>query len=203
MGISNPKLILASASPARLSLLQNAGFAPIVCPSDFDESQIQLSHPEELVQTLALRKAETVAALQADGLVLGCDSVLVVGGEIHGKPADEAEAIARWQRMRGQIGDLYTGHALIDKYQQRTLVRCQVTRVHFAEISDRQIAEYIATGEPLACAGCFAIDGRGGLFIEKLVGCHSNVIGLSLPLWRQMLNELGYAIADFWQSVDN
>lgn len=197
MGI--PPFVLASASPARRRLLQSAGIEPIVCVSDFDESQIQLSDPESLVQTLAQRKAETVAGQFESALILGCDSVLLVDGEIYGKPDNPTEAIARWQKMRGNVGDLYTGHALIDQSQSRTLVRCQVTRVYFAQISDRQIEAYVAIGEPLKCAGCFALEGRGGLFVEKLEGCHTNVIGLSLPLLRQMLDQLGYDVTDFWQ----
>jgi septum formation protein len=197
MGV--PQFVLASASPARRKLLQNAGIEPIVRQSDFDESQVQLSDPAALVQILAQRKAETVASQFPDALILGCDSVLSVNGEIHGKPASVSEAIARWQIMRGNVGDLYTGHALIDTKQGKTLVQLQVTRVYFADVSDRQIAAYVATGEPLKCAGCFALEGRGGLFVEKLEGCHSNVIGLSLPLLRRMLGELGYDVTDFWQ----
>ncbi len=200
MGVKSvPIFVLASASPARRRLLQNAGIEPVVCQSDFDESQIQLSDPLELVQTLALHKAQTVVGQFNDALVLGCDSVLSIRGEIHGKPANSEEAIARWKQMRGTVGDLYTGHALIDVSQDKTLVRCGITRVYFADISDACIAAYVATGEPLKCAGCFALEGRGGLFVEKLEGCHSNVIGLSLPLLRQMLSELGYEATDFWQ----
>ena len=190
--------VLASASPARRRLLQTAGIEPIVRVSDFDESQIKLSDPKQLVNTLAQCKAEVVAAEFESALIMGCDSVLFVNGEIYGKPVDAAEAIARWQKMRGQIGELYTGHALIDLSQNQTLVRCQVTRVYFAQISDRAIEAYVATGEPLKCAGGFALEGRGGLFVEKLEGCHSNVIGLSLPLLRQMLADLGYDVIDFW-----
>lgn len=190
--------VLASASPARRRLLQTAGIEPIVRVSDFDESQIKLSDPKQLVNTLAQCKAEAVMAEFESALIIGCDSVLFVNGEIYGKPADATEAIARWQKMRGQIGELYTGHALIDLSQNRTLVRCQVTRVYFAQISDRAIEAYVATGEPLKCAGGFALEGRGGLFVEKLEGCHSNVIGLSLPLLRQMLADLGYDVIDFW-----
>lgn len=197
MGV--PTFVLASASPARRRLLQNAGIEPVVRQSDFDESQVQLSDPVPLVETLALRKAQTVANQLSDALVLGCDSVLSVGGEIHGKPANPEEAIARWQQMRGTVGVLYTGHALIDLSQDKTLVRCGITKVYFANVSDHAIAAYVATKEPLNCAGCFALEGRGGLFVEKLEGCHSNVIGLSLPLLRQMLGELGYDVTDFWQ----
>ncbi|WP_026730911.1 Maf family protein [Fischerella sp. PCC 9605] len=196
MGI--PQFILASASPARRRLLQTAGIEPIVYPSDFDESQVKLNDPAQLVQTLAQRKAETVAPQFPSGLIMGCDSVLAVNGEIHGKPKNAEEAYQRWQMMRGNIGDLYTGHALIDLSHNRTLVKCQVTRVYFASIGDRTIDAYVATGEPLKCAGAFALEGRGGLFVEKLEGCHSNVIGLSLPLLRQMLVELGYEVTDFW-----
>ena len=198
MGI--PTFVLASASPARRKLLQNAGIEPIVSISDFDESQVEVSDPALLVQILAQSKAETVAAQFPDALILGCDSVLAIDGEIHGKPGDANEAIARWQKMRALVGDLYTGHALIDTKQSKTLVQLQVTRVYFADVSTSQIAAYVATGEPLKCAGCFALEGRGGLFVEKLEGCHSNVIGLSLPLLRRMLGELGYDVTDFWQS---
>lgn len=199
MGI--PTFVLASASPARRRLLQSAGIEPVVCVSDFDESQIQLSDLESLVQTLAQRKAETVAAQFESALILGCDSLMLVNGEIYGKPDSPESAIARWQKMSGQVGELYTGHALIDLSHRRTLIRCQVTRVYFAQMSDRAIKAYVATGEPLKCAGCFALDGRGGLFVEKIEGCHSNVIGLSLPLLRQMLDQLGYDITDFWQEA--
>lgn len=175
-----------------------AGIEPIICPSDFDESQVQVADPVVLVQTLAQGKADTIAAQRTGSLIMGCDSVLAIAGEIHGKPINPAEAIVRWQQMRGNVGELYTGHVLIDQTQHKTLARCQVTRVHFAALTDRQIQAYVATGEPLKCAGSFALEGRGGLFIEKLEGCHTNVIGLSLPLLRQMLMDLGYDPTDFW-----
>jgi septum formation protein len=212
-----PKFVLASASPARRQLLQGAGIEPVVIKSNFDESQVtivspakaaprksslvQVSNPLELVQTLAYYKAKTVVSqLEEPALILGCDSVLVLAGEVFGKPTDAAEAIARWQQMRASFGELYTGHALIDLSQNTTLVRYQVTGVYFADISDRQIQAYVATGEPLQCAGGFALEGKGGIFVDKLEGCHTNVIGLSLPLLRQMLSALGYDISDFWHS---
>lgn len=199
-----PTFILASASPARRRLLQNIGIDPVVRQSNFDESLVQLTNPADLVNTLALHKVERVTAQLAGEMpppwvALGCDSVLALQGEIHGKPADAQEAIARWQQMRGQVGELYTGHALVDGKTGQSLVRCQVTRVYFASITDRQIEAYVATREPLNCAGCFALEGKGGLFVEKLEGCHSNVIGLSLPLLRQMLTSLNYDVTDFWQ----
>ncbi|MEC4805858.1 MAG: nucleoside triphosphate pyrophosphatase [Jaaginema sp. PMC 1079.18] len=193
-----PPLILASASPARKQLLQLAGIEALACRSDFDESQVKNRDPEALVTELARCKAEIVASRFDNALVLGCDSVLAIDGEIHGKPESPEVAIARWRKMRGQQGKLYTGHALLDTCQSRKVVRCGVTTVTFAQVSDREIEAYVASGEPLNCAGCFAIDGKGGLLIEGLEGCHSNVIGLSLPLLRQMLAELGYSVADFW-----
>jgi septum formation protein len=197
--MQRPKVVLASASSARHQLLKSIGVEPVVHQSNFDESQIQISDYAELVKTLAYRKAKIVAEqLQESALVLGCDSLLALAGEVYGKPTDAAEAILRWQSMRGQSGDLCTGHALIDLYQNQTLVRVQITKVYFANLSDRQIQAYVATGEPLHCAGGFALDGKGGLFVEKIEGCPSNVIGLSLPLLRQMLSELGYSITDFW-----
>lgn len=196
------KLILASASTARRRLLENAGIFAKICPSDFDESLVKLTNPVELVNTLAEQKALTVSQSisqeKESYLVLGCDSLLVVEGQIHGKPKDEKEAFSRWQMMRGKIGQLYTGHALIHSQKQSSLTHCQITQVHFSHVSDQEIQAYINTGEPLQCAGCFALEGKGGLFIEKIVGCQSNVIGLSLPLFRQMLQQLGYSFSDFW-----
>ena len=214
-----PPLVLASASPARKRLLQTAGIEPLVFPSQFDEEQIQITDPDQLVQVLAEGKARaTMQALweqpdqvpsgffsRSAGLILGCDSILAIHGEIHGKPKDPEEAIARWKLMCGQVGELFTGHALIQPYTENgtlmpypPIVRTQITRVFFAEVTDRQIEAYIATEEPMKCAGCFALEGRGSLFVEKIEGCHTNVIGLSMPLLRQMLSEWGYDVTDFW-----
>lgn len=195
-----PLFVLASASPARLRLLQIAGIEPIVRVSDFDESQVKSRNTEELVQTLAKCKAQTVASQFDDALILGCDSVLEIHGEVYGKPESADEAIARWQRMRGQKGFLYTGHVLIDRRQNQQISRCAITVVHFASIDDRAIEDYVNSGEPLKCAGSFALEGKGGLFVDRIDGCHSNVIGLSLPLFRQMLVDLGYNVTDFWRS---
>lgn len=192
------QFVLASASPARRRLLQGAGLNPIVHVSNFDESQIQAEDPAALVEALAIAKAETVAAQRQNALILGCDSVLLVQGEIFGKPASPEEAIARWQAMRGDHGILYTGHALIDQTQNRTTIRHGTTKVYFANVDDAAIRAYVASGEPLQCAGCFALEGKGGLFIDKIEGCHTNVIGLSLPLLRQMLAELGYDVSKIW-----
>lgn len=192
------KFVLASASPARLKLLKMVGIEPIVATSNFDESQINLTDPVALVNTLARKKAETVAQNYPDALILGCDSVLVVNDDIYGKPDNPEMAIARWQQMRGKMGKLYTGHALINNLQGRIITRCGITEVYFANIDDETIKAYVATGEPLQCAGSFALEGKGGLFVSGLKGCHSNVIGLSLPLLHQMLAECNYQVTDFW-----
>lgn len=194
----NINFVLASASPARRRLLQSVGINPLICVSNFDESQIRLTDPIALVEKLAQSKAEVILNQVQDSLILGCDSVLVIDNEIHGKPRDPAEAFTRWQQMRGNRGTLYTGHALIDQRQTKTVVRCGITQVYFGRVSDAQIQAYIATGEPLACAGCFALEGKGSALVDKIEGCHSNVIGLSLPLLRSMLAELSYDLSDHW-----
>ena len=200
MSASLPSFILASASPARRRLLEIAGIYPTICKSDFDESSVQIEDPVELVNTLAIKKAEVVrnSYLNHHAVILGCDSVLSFAGEIYGKPESADIAIARWQEMRGQIGLLYTGHSLIDVTNNKSITRCATTKVYFANISDRTIREYVATQEPLNCAGSFALEGKGSFFIEKIEGCHSNVIGLSMPLLAVMLSELGYSVTDFW-----
>lgn len=195
---SKVKFVLASASPARLKLLRMVGIEPTVCKSDFDEDSIQIEDAAELVTTLARCKGETVAPRFKDALVLGCDSVLTVNDRIYGKPDSPQIAIARWRGMRGKMGKIYTGHALIDLKQQRQIIKCGVTKVYFADISDRTIEAYVGTGEPLKCAGSFALEGKGGMFVEKIEGCHSNVIGLSLPLLYQMIDKLGYTATSFW-----
>ncbi|MDJ0723844.1 MAG: nucleoside triphosphate pyrophosphatase [Prochloraceae cyanobacterium] len=198
--MSPPDFVLASASVARRKLLRMAGIEPIICPSNFDESRVKSTDPKILVQTLALRKATTVSSQYSKALILGCDSVLAIEDRIYGKPNSPATAIARWQEMRGREGLLYTGHALIDSGANQEVLRCGITKVYFANISDREIAAYVATSEPLKCAGSFALEGQGGLFVEKIDGCHTNVIGLSLPLLRTMLADLGYQVTDFWQN---
>ncbi|WOD39443.1 nucleoside triphosphate pyrophosphatase [Nodosilinea sp. E11] len=192
-----PQFVLASASKARRVLLVGAGIHPFVYPSNFDEDQVKVTDPPTYVATLARCKAELVAPQFPSALVMGCDSVMAFNGRIYGKPDDKEDAIARWQKMRGQMGEIHTGHALIAP-DGRTLVHSAVTRVYFANIDDATIAAYVNTGEPLACAGAFSSDGKGALMIEKIEGCHSNVIGLSLPLLRTMLEELGYRATDFW-----
>lgn len=193
-----PKFVLASASTARLKLLKMIGIEATVHSSNYDESLVNLTNVADLVNTLAWKKAETVAHFFPSALVLGCDSVLEIEGEIYGKPDNPDIAIKRWQKMRGKIGKLYTGHALINTETQAKVIQWAMTQVYFADIDDSLIKAYVATEEPLKCAGNFALEGKGGVFIDKIIGCHSNVIGLSLPLLRKMLEDLNFQVTDFW-----
>lgn len=197
ISMADIQFVLASASVARRNLLIDAGIQPFVCPSNFDEDQVVISDPRELVQVLARGKAEAVAPQFSNALVLGCDSVLAIDNIIYGKPESKQEAIDRWKAMRGGSGELLTGYALIAPGKE-PLVRYRMTKVFFADVSDYEIRAYIATGEPMHCAGAFATDGKGSMFVEKIEGCHTNVVGLSIPLLRQMMDELGYRAIDFW-----
>ncbi len=198
--MSHPVFVLASASPTRKTILENAGIQPIVRVSHFDEDAIQVSDPTSLVLTLAQCKAKVVLSqvsqefAEQNALIMGCDSIMYLNGIVYGKPDTKQIAIATWQKMRGNYCELYTGHCLIDTKTQRTVMRYGVTKVYFADATDAEIASYVDSGEPLCCAGCFTLEKLGGLLIEKIEGCHTNVLGLSLPILRQMLTELGYCI---------
>ena len=196
--------MLASASPARRATLRQAGVEPAVVVSGVDESQLDGLPAEELALQLAELKCAAVAdgprlPLDAD-LVLGCDSVLEREGRILGKPADAEEAVARWRAMRGRQGVLHTGHCLRDVATGHVAAATASTTVHFAALSDDEIAAYVATGEPLHVAGGFTVDGLGGPFVTRIEGDHHNVVGLSLPLLRELVAELGHSWTDLWAS---
>jgi septum formation protein len=195
-------LLLASASPARRRLLQQAAIPHRVQVSGVDEEAIAAAaacrDPRQLVQRLAEAKAAAVVALGAAAPggrpghpVLGCDSVLEFEGEVFGKPGDAAQASRRWRRMAGRWGELHTGHCLLrgENPLAAPLLATVTTRVLFAALTEVEIEAYVASGEPLLCAGGFALEGRGGLMVERIEGCFSNVIGLSLPLVRRWLVE--------------
>jgi septum formation protein len=197
-----PMLVLASASPARRRLLEQAAIPHRVVVSGVDEDAIAHPEPDLLVQQLARAKAAAVAERHHQGgevgdgellgPVLGCDSLLLFEGEVFGKPVDAEQATARWRRMAGGSASLLTGHCLIDAAApdgSRERLATVATRLWFARVNEAEIRAYVATGEPLQCAGGFALEGRGGALVERIDGCFSNVIGLSLPLLRRWLAE--------------
>lgn len=237
--MSTPTLVLASASPGRLSTLRRAGLDPAVIVSGVDEDAELIRardaygplEPADAPLVLARAKAEAVASLIEKGqpqtapgtsddgsapagtptsadparsLVLGCDSMLELDGEVDSKPADAADAVRRWRRMRGRTGTLHTGHWLVDLRDDEhggtgaTLGATASTVVHFADVTDEEIEAYVATGEPLHVAGAFTTDGLGGAFVRGIEGDHHTVVGVSLPLLRSLLADCGVRWTDLW-----
>lgn len=191
------RLVLASASAGRLKVLRGAGFDPDVRVSGVDESAVT-GTGYEMVLELATLKARAVAATQADALVIGCDSLLELDGEVLGKPSGAEEATARWKAMRGRSGQLLTGHCVIDATTGASAADVGSTTVRFGSPSDAEINAYVATGEPLHVAGAFTLDGRSGAFLDGIDGDAGNVIGISLPLLRVLLAKLDVSLVDLW-----
>ena len=174
-----PTFVLASASPARLATLRSAdlavGLAELKCRAVLERDEV----PE-------------------GALVLGCDSVLELDGEALGKPGSPEEATQRWAAMRGRSGVLRTGHCLRDTASGEERSVTASTTVHFASPSDEEVAAYVDRGEPLHVAGAFTVDGLGGAFVRGIEGDHHNVVGVSLPVLREMVGELGHRWTDLW-----
>jgi septum formation protein len=191
-------LVLASGSSARLRLLREAGFDPIVEVSGISENGIEADDTSSLVRTLAERKADAVSLRTGDAVVIACDSLFEFDGIVHGKPESVAEARGWLHSMRGRSGTLYTGHCVIDGSSGTRAVGVAATQVRFADTTDEEIEAYLATGEAMAAAGAFTLDGRSAPFVDGVEGDPSNVIGLSLPLLRRLLGELGIAVTDLW-----
>jgi septum formation protein len=196
------RLVLASASPARLQLMRQAGLAPEVVVSGIDESAITSPRVAELVALLSAAKAQAVARNERDALVVAADSLLEFRGEALGKPADVEDARSRWQRMAGRSGTLHTGQAVLDVRGGTVTARdvgVTSTVVHFASPSRAEIEAYLATGEPLAVAGAFTLDGLGAPFVRRVEGDPAAVVGLSLALLRTQFLALGLSITDLWR----
>jgi septum formation protein len=203
------RLVLASASPARLGVLRSAGIDPLVEVSDVDEDALLTAHadeaPEKKVTLLASAKATAVARrvgdTHPDALVVGCDSMLLLDGELAGKPGDAESARLRWAAMAGRTGELVTGHTVLrlaDGEIDRVAEGHAVTGVRFAEPTPEELDAYLASGEPLHVAGAFTLDGLGGWFVEGIDGDPSNVIGISLPLLRRLLGGVGVGPVQLW-----
>jgi septum formation protein len=192
------RVVLASASPARLAVLRAAGLEPSVIVSGVDEDAYSADTTDELVALLAGAKAAVVAAGQSEGLVIGCDSLLDLNGVALGKPPSADSAAARWKDMRGRSGTLYTGHCVIDASTGKQAAAVGATTVRFGTPTDEEILSYVQTGEPLNMAGAFTIEGLGGWFVESIEGDHNNVIGISLPLLRSLFAEFGVTIPALW-----
>jgi septum formation protein len=197
------RVVLASQSPARLATLRAAGLDPEVVVSGVDESTVDPTDPEHLSVELARLKAEAVTPrVEGRALVLGCDSVLELDGEVHGKPGSADLARERWRRMRGRSGVLHTGHCVVDTGTGHQVARAARTVVHFADVRDDEVEAYVGSGEPLEVAGAFTIDGLGGAYVTGIEGDPHTVVGISLPLLRDMVGELGFAWHQLWRQAD-
>lgn len=194
------RLVLASASPARLGLLTQAGFAPEVIVSGIDEEAYSADSLHGLVLALAEAKAEAVAARPeaAGAVVIAGDSLLDVDGEVHGKPVSIEHARLRLTRLRCRSAVLRTGHCVIDTATGRRSSDVASTEVIFGDYTDEELEAYLRTGEALHVAGSFTLDGRSAPFLAGIVGDHGNVIGLSLPLFRRLLGDVGLTVMDLW-----
>jgi septum formation protein len=198
-------MVLASGSPARLATLRAAGLDPAVLTSGIDEDAVAATladaTPARVAAVLSAAKCAAVAGVlraPAPTLVVGCDSLLELEGEGYGKPADADAAVALWRRMRGRTGVLHTGHCvrLLPAGDERQAVAS--TTVHFADVSDAEVEAYVLSREPLAVAGAFTLDGLGGAYVRGVEGDPHNVVGISLPLLRDLVADLGTPWHTLW-----
>lgn len=196
---THPQIVLASASPSRRMVLNSAGIEPLIRPADIDEDAVREhledASPQEVVEALAKSKAEAIDA-DAEEIVIGCDSMLLLNGELQGKPHTVEETIRRWESQRGQVAELITGHCV--RSPAGTVSGTTSTKIYFADASDADIRAYAESGEPWECAGAFTLEALGGWFIDRIEGDPSSVIGISLPFIRRVLYDLGYSVSKFW-----
>lgn len=194
------RLVLASQSPSRRMLLEQGGITPVLRPAHIDEdaiiTELGEAEPRIIVQKLAQAKAATVAGGFPADVVVGCDSMLLLDGELLGKPHTRERTIERWKAQRGKEAHLLTGHAVA--YKGEWVVDTVSTAIRFGDVSDADIAAYAASGQPLECAGAFTLEALGSWFIDSIDGDPTSVIGLSMPLLRRCLYRFGLNASDFW-----
>lgn len=190
----NTKIVLASSSPRRAELLKQAGLEFEIVVSEVDETPSPGLAPGELVELLALRKASAVASRLDNGIIIGADTVVVQAGRILGKPSGPQEAVDMLRLLQGNRHEVYTGVALVDVLTRETLESHEITRVFFNSLTEEEINRYVATGEPLDKAGAYAVQGLAALFINRLEGCYTNVVGLPLARLANMLKQIGYEV---------
>lgn len=190
----NRQLILASSSPRRRELLKQLGLDFNTLPCRIEETSPPGLHPRELVETLAAGKARAVAALLDDGIVIGADTVVVLGRKVLGKPAGAGDAVEMLRQLQGRSHEVYTGVALVDAGCGKILIDHARTRVFFKPLGEPEILKYVSTGEPLDKAGAYAVQGLAAMFVSRLEGCYTNVVGLPLAKLSDMLGEFGYDV---------
>lgn len=199
------RIVLASQSPSRAAILRGAGVEPVLRPAHVDERAIEAeladAAPGDVVAALAAAKAEAIAPHYPDDVVIGGDSMLLLDGQLQGKPHTEERTVERWRAQAGKSAQLLTGHCIL--LGDKRYVETSTTTVHFAQASETDIAAYAASGEPLQCAGAFTLEALGGWFIDAIEGDPSSVIGLSLPVVRRALYEFGVNASDFWNLPRN
>ncbi|OYD08259.1 Maf family protein [Paludifilum halophilum] len=201
-----PELVLASGSPRRRELLRTLGVPFSVYPSSVTEEVPGDPFPGELVEILAAKKALAVAHTQDHALVIGSDTVVALNGEILGKPKDADDAVGILQRLQGQAHQVYTGIALVEVdggKVSRRLIGHRVTEVMVRSMNREEIEWYVATGEPMDKAGAYGLQGIGSMWVDWIDGCYTNVVGMSLPLLYDMLNELDYSVLHSFSSPEN
>lgn len=198
--MEHPRIVLASTSPSRLSILRGAGIEPITVAPNVDEDALIASLSDassaHIVETLAKAKAHAVAADYPDDIVIGGDSMLLLDGQLQGKPYTVEKTIARWHAQQGRTAELITGHCVVTPRGEH--VEASITALDFAEVAGEDIEAYARTGEPLECAGAFTLEALGGWFVDGISGDPSSVIGLSLPVLRRALYQYGYSVSQFW-----
>lgn len=191
-----PKIILASASTSRRRLLESAGLKPLIMVSYVDEETefINALSPSDMVIALAITKAHTIREqIDFPAIIIGCDSTFDFDGKSLGKPGSPEIAIERAKRVQGNSGLLHTGHCIIDTSKDREISSIVTTKVTFDQMSDDEINDYVASGEPLHVAGGFTLDGFSSPFIPSIEGDYTNVVGISMPFLRRAFLQLGYS----------